>query len=159
MKDYGVLFFESHFSAQRTVAQNIRSESDATFSASSKIAFIKNSEVFRGSSSSLEALTCFISFRAVTRHFWWRPASFLLRNPIPIALVTPILTNGRFPSIRNPLSRSTASISQLILKAFHSLSNGSVQIPFLVKFPEFSFCVQKIRFWGFNLFGNIVHIK
>ena len=65
MKGYDVLLFKTHFSAQRTVAQNIRSESDASFSASSKIAFIKNSEVFRGSSSSLEALTCFISFRAV----------------------------------------------------------------------------------------------
>ena len=41
MKGYDVLLFETHFSAQRTVAQNIRSESDASFSASSKIAFIK----------------------------------------------------------------------------------------------------------------------
>ena len=69
MKGYGVFLFKIHFSAQRTVAQNIRSESDASFSASSKIAFIKISVVFRGSLSSLEALTCFISFRAVTRHF------------------------------------------------------------------------------------------
>jgi len=35
MKGYDVLLFETHFSAQRTVAQNIRSESDASFSASS----------------------------------------------------------------------------------------------------------------------------
>ena len=41
MKGYDVLLFKTNFSAQRTVAQNIRSESDASFSASSKIAFIK----------------------------------------------------------------------------------------------------------------------
>jgi len=41
MKGYDLLLFKTHFSAQRTVAQNIRSESDASFSASSKIAFIK----------------------------------------------------------------------------------------------------------------------
>ena len=41
IKGYDVLLFKTHFSAQRTVAQNIRSESDASFSASSKIAFIK----------------------------------------------------------------------------------------------------------------------
>ena len=69
MKGYGVFLFKIHFSAQRTVAQNIRSESDASFSASSKIAFIENSKVFRGSSSSLEASICFISFWAVTQHF------------------------------------------------------------------------------------------
>ena len=110
--------FKTHYSAQRTVAHNIRSESDASFSASSKIAFIKNSEVFIGASSSLEALTCFISFRAVTRHFWWWPALFLLRNPLPIPLVPDILTYGRFPSIRNPLTRSTASLFQLISEGF-----------------------------------------
>jgi len=41
MKGYDVFLFKIYFSAQRTVAQNIRSESDASFSASSKIAFIK----------------------------------------------------------------------------------------------------------------------
>ena len=112
--------------------------------------------MFRGSSSSLEALTCFISFRAVNRHFWWRPASFLLRNPIPIPLIPALLTYGRFPSIPYSLFRSSRSLPQLISEGFSEPSNGSVQIPFRVKFPEFSFRVQKISFWGFNLFGNIV---
>ena len=53
MKGYDVLLFKTHYSAQRTVAQNIRSESDASFSASSKIAFINNSEVFRGVPSTI----------------------------------------------------------------------------------------------------------
>ena len=96
----------------------------------------KNSEVFRGSSSSLEALTCFISFRAVTRHFWWRPASFLLRNPIPIPLVPDILTYGRFPSISNPLTRKycITSLNDFwrLSGAFESISSN----PFLGKIPR-----------------------